>query len=538
MSIRTFRTKNYLHGPYKLGEESFIGPVPPERRMFPGDRVDAEGRVVERVPVAPLHGVLDLLNRTGQGFTPRGVPLYLFYPLDPAWPPFYVSYKERGTANLLVTVRFEHWDSGRWPRAGLAKIHCALDGSFGQVEMERRLLYDVYGVPKETMPDVDAPFPPTGLESYETVEWTHAFNVDPEGTEDVDDIFAWRTVGSATHFMIAIADVAAWVPPGCDLDNHAYALGQTLYDNGTVVRPMLPTSLSTCSASLRHDGIARPVIGLVFVIREGVVQSTTWHKYLVRLTAKHSYESVLRAPCAPELHGLLERVCGRTIDPTDSHDWVAQAMIKYNHAVAKLLSSVGLGLLRRQAGTRDETYATIASASGVKEIAMFGESAGSYCIGSALETAHSGLGLDVYCHATSPLRRYADLVNQRLLKYLQFGETWVLGKSTLGAEAVAEHLNARASAAKWLERELWFVSVLQPNCIATGNAICLKMKDTTGFRWSVYVPEWRRKLTGTCVEELTGLTPGAKVRIRAYCNLRSPVWRERIVCQLLPASSD
>ena len=133
--------KNYLRGPYSIGSEKYDSPPPVEYKWLPGDVLDAGFKTVSR-NVRPLHGILDLTNRTGQGFTTRGVPLYLFYPLDPAWPPFLVSYKERKSENLLATIQYEHWNSGRWPRGGILKIH----GSVGNIELERRLLCDTYDV--------------------------------------------------------------------------------------------------------------------------------------------------------------------------------------------------------------------------------------------------------------------------------------------------------------------------------------------------------------------------------------------------------
>lgn len=527
---RLFRVKNYLRGPYELGSEKFAAPPAPENRWLPGDIVAADDRAVgSRARPPPLHGVLDLLNRTGQGFSPRGVPLYLFYPLDPAWPPFLVAYKERGAANLLVTIQFEHWDSGRWPRGGILRTY----GTVGDTGLERKLLYETYSVSSEPVKDTTVPFPPA-VHDHTQMDWEAAFNVDPDSTEDVDDIFAWRSVEETTYFMIAIADVSAWVPADCAVDRRAHDLAQTLYDNGDVVTPMLPPSLSTRTASLRCDGIGRPVIGLVFGIRDGTVVSQAWHRYMVTLTAAYSYDSVLAdVLTATRLRQLLEVACEMALDPADSHDWVAQAMIKYNHAAAQQLSAVGLGILRRHSGMRCEDYASIATESGCSEIGMFGMAAGEYCIGSALQTAHAGLDLDVYCHASSPLRRYADLVNQRLLKYLLFGESGMLGGSTMGAEEVVTHLNARARAAKVLERELWFLGALRPDKITEAEGICLKLKDADAGRWTVYVPAWKRKITG-CVVEGAVMRPGRGVTVRAYCDLRRPAWRDRIICQLTP----
>ena len=134
------RIKNYLHGPYFIGNEKIVGPVPPERKWFPNDILDAEHKTVERIAPQPLNAVLDLLNRTGQGFNARGVPLYLCYPLDCAWPPFLVSYKDRGDTNLLVTIQYEHWYSGRWPRGGILKIH----GCVGDTALEHKLVCETY----------------------------------------------------------------------------------------------------------------------------------------------------------------------------------------------------------------------------------------------------------------------------------------------------------------------------------------------------------------------------------------------------------
>ena len=206
----TVRIVNYARGPYFVGETRHDSAPGPEAKYLPGDRVGTDGAVVERAVPKRLHGVLDLMNRTGMGFSPRGVPLYLFHPFDVSYPPFLVACKEPKVVNRLATVVFEHWKD-RWPRGGLVALH----GAVGDVEVERRLLGETYaGGPTANVDvDVGVAFPAT-LTTHKSVPWHRAFNIDPVGTEDVDDIFAWRRVDArTTQFMIAIADVAAWVPP-------------------------------------------------------------------------------------------------------------------------------------------------------------------------------------------------------------------------------------------------------------------------------------------------------------------------------------
>lgn len=517
------RIKNYLHGPYFVGDEKIVGPVPAERKWFPNDILNAEHKTVERTAPQPLNAVLDLLNRTGQGFNARGVPLYLCYPLDCAWPPFLVSYKNRGDTNLLVTIQYEHWHSGRWPCGGILKIH----GRVGDTDCERRLLTETYYSSREKVFEIP-PIIDSVLSNHKHDEWDYVFNIDPTGCEDVDDIFAWRSRGSTTTFMIGIADVSSYVPAGTDIDIRAREIGQSLYDNGAVITSMLPPLISTRLASLRHDSVDRPVIGLVFVIKDGVVTSTTWQKHILKLTHSFDYNNVFSdSYISATLLDLLTIVCGNTFDRADSHTWVAAAMINYNHTAAKLLRSVRLGVLRTHNGSSNEIYKEISTKSGIVEIASLGNTAGSYVSGSALEVGHNGLGLDVYCHVSSPLRRYVDLINQRMLKCLVFGDNLVgsyeLDKNT-------EDLNDRARAAKNIERELLFLNIIRSDTITEVEGVALKICDATIRRWSVYIPVWKRKING-CADDV--LNPGDRLIVRAYCDLRRPAWHDRIVCQLI-----
>lgn len=515
--------KDYLRGPWQIGSIKYDGPVPYADKLLPGDIVTAtetptKGSTARGRPRAAIHGVIDFLNRTGQGFTSRGIPLYLFHPLDPAWPPMIVSSKDRPSENVLATVQYEHWDD-KWPRAGIVRIH----GAVGNAALEDKLLREAYDREAMLYDHIpDAPELPT------REEWSCCFNVDPAGCFDCDDVFGWRDLADGTkEFMIAISDVSAFVATGSALDVAARANVCTLYDaDGFAQRPMFPKAFSEKMGSLLDDGVWRPVLALIFTIKDGEPITRSWRSMSIKLTCSHTYESLVGSAEYEPLYHFLSEACDGRIAPTDTHDWVAQAMITYNTAAAALLREAGLGILRRHSGTPVAEYAHIADKTGCDAIRTLGMSGGEYCVGAALQTSHSGLGLEAYCHASSPLRRYADLVNQRWLKYLLFGGT----PPAVDEDGFVEAMNDRCRKLKNLERDLWFLRFIRPHSITRARGFALEAR--TGLGWIVYVPEWKRRVLGVCTRG--ELTPGCQVSIEVYCDLRRPRWRDQLVCSLAP----
>lgn len=512
--------KHWLKGPYTLIGPDGISDTKKERvphKWLSGDHVDAgTGAVVLRERTKPtLVGIVDFLNRTGYGFTSRGVPLYIFHPLDTAYPPMIVSSKTKPDTNMIVLATFEHWEE-KWPRAGITKTL----GPVGDKKVERDALFLRAGV---GVRDVDGEtYAVQGAEKYEDIEWDAVFNIDPEGCEDVDDILFWKKQkDKTTLFGIGIADVAAWVAEDSETDKRAAALGQTLYVDGTVHTPMLPTILSADRASLRGDGIARPVLALLYTIRHGRVLAQRWARLLIANQQTYSYESVRRdadPSVQGRIRGFLSAVAGKDVG-SDSHAWVEHAMIAYNHEAARVLQRAGVGILRSHAGTTNTEYAAVAEKLKLRELAWLGSAAGKYIPASEPVTSHIGLNLQQYCHASSPLRRYADLVNQRCLHRVLFG-----GGMAGGDSSVAAYLNVRSAAAKALDRDLWFLDHVNTDSITEVVGVVLRIRPDYV---SVYVPSWKRTVRArTDIEYKVG----DFTKIRTFCNLRSTSWEERVVC--------
>lgn len=516
--------RNFLRGPYILfdpetGTENVFETAVPHK-WLPGDAVLPTGEVRDRGMHRSIVGIVDFCNRTGQGFTPRGAPLYLFHPLDSGYPPFLVSAKTRPATNMLALVNYEHWD-GKWPRGG---IH-ALLGAVGDKRVEKQALRIAAQVGALTGAAADLPTLLTPIISgYDDRPWDIVCNIDPEGCEDVDDVFAWRADGT---FAIGIADVSAFVEEGSALDVTARAKGTSVYENTVVVDPMLPEWLSSGTASLLADGGARPVLALVW--SPTATGEPEWRRLLLTVNRRHSYESVLKdSEVCLTLPTLLTRVLG-SCDP-DPHEWVAAAMVEYNRRAGDLLAGAGLGLLRVHCGAASAENAALAAATGCRALAWRGAAAGFYVAATSPVAAHghAGLGLSAYAHASSPLRRYADLVNQRALKH-------VLGyrrvPPTGSMAELAFQLNARARVVREYELRVWFLSALRTDALTTTEAVCCEFRGPPVDAWTVYVPAWRRFVLA-CTAEGIFPTAGQVVRLRAFCDLREVAWDRRCVCQI------
>lgn len=532
---------------------------------MPGDRIAANG-TCQRSKQVPLVGIVHLTNRTRYGFSSRGVPLYLFYPLDAGYPPMIVGSKASTSTNQFGVALFESWDTGKskWPRAALQRLL----GPVGSPEIEMAALKQRICIPDSPSVSTLSYTFPTDDVTPQT-SWDVSFNIDPAGCRDVDDAISWRTLDSqhpTVEFAIHIADVSQFVGIQTPLDDSARRHGQTVYFHGKPCDPMLPAVLSEDTASLLSDGKARPTLALIWTLQQdssGAWKAAGNPQFRCDLLANQqtfSYDTIHDSPHAAPLRAFLEAIWGVCLPPEDSHKWIEVAMILYNRHVARILAANGRGLLRRHAGISSAAFETLAFQTGCPEIAWLGYSAGEYTSGAAAEAdsdsvAHAGLGEAVYCHATSPLRRYADLVNQRALKGILFGYSLESSEPERNLEELAAILNDREKAVKAFEREVWCLESLRSNEISETEGFILGWKqsahDPTSVRVSIYCPLWKRTVkvgffweAATSDEEIC-LKPrdssaawianrGQKVRVRAFTDLRSAQWSERFVFSCLP----
>lgn len=530
---------------FELADGSPIPPPPATLhtlKWMPGDVVSSSGScgtVIKRT-CGRVVGIIDVLNRTRFGTTARGVPLYIMYPIDVTYPPFLVALKTKPVGNILAVARYEHWE-GIWPRAGLEKQI----GLVGDLKSELDAMI-------QTLPPAAATATAAvdDTTKHACVDWDVVLHIDPPGCKDVDDVLCWKHRDNGIQFSIGIADVAHWIEEGSELDKIAFERGATLYRDGEAIQPMLPAVISESLASLRCDGCdgdSRPAVCLTFdLVRcedgsgwQCADRAGRWELHMLHVNESYTYDSIhSNSERAYQVRQYLSAVCGGAELGLDSHEWIERAMILYNRRVGEELQKAGVGLLRTHAGTTNEEYTTLAMTTGCREIGWLGSAAGTY-VEPCNNTGHSGLSLACYTHASSPLRRYVDLLNQRWIRALFFGF------HPPRATAVRAHeYNVRSKRIRRLERDMYFLShvLTSRGDLPSASGYVLEIKKSHGGMelWRVYVPDWKRVVSCGFVcglEDHDDVKKGMCVNVRMYLDTRQGDWSRRFVYQALKQST-
>ncbi len=129
--------------------------------------------------------------------------------------------------------------------------------------------------------------------------------IDGEDARDFDDAVFAEPDGAGWRLIVAIADVAHYVPPGSALDRDAGERGNSVYFPDRVV-PMLPEALSNGWCSLRPGEDRGCVFVELRVDAEGRKQGHRFGRGLMRSAARLTYEQVQAAfdgaadPAIPE----------------------------------------------------------------------------------------------------------------------------------------------------------------------------------------------------------------------------------------------
>jgi exoribonuclease R len=492
-------------------------------RCLPGDKVEwVNGKCIlkERAEHRTLVGILEINSKYRYGHTGRNIPIYLFHPLDPAYPPMRIGCSERDTSqNRLCLVKFSDWTE-MMPRGALIRLL----GPVGDLESEKLALQWLYGKPefKKLTFDIEPILTPRHCLFPKEIGG-QTINIDPEGCKDIDDLVTLIPSSDGWDLYITIADVAEAIEEGSPGDILASQKGQTLYQNGKAVLPMLPSYLSEEQLSLL-PGKERQGITLYCHWSNNKLTVKGFEEITVKNCNSYSYETIYTADFpVTVLKEIASHLKGE--ETNDSHEWIEQLMLLYNVEGAKILLKQNAGLIRTHKAADKEKLEQMDKIH--SDLRIFAFEAAKYEL-TAPDKFHATLGNQPYTHLTSPLRRYADLVNQRVLK------AYIRKESVNPVDpSLPSLLNLQQKKQKHHDRELFFLEKIlqEPTGVQQGIVV-----ESTDSKTKVYLPAWKRivkvatdAISSSVTEQRT---PGTEVTVEYYADLKRVSWKDRIVFRI------
>ena len=298
--------------------------------------------------------------------------------------------------------------------------------------------------------------------------------IDGEDARDFDDAVFAEPDGDGFHIVVAIAEVAYYVEEGSALDKTAFERGNSVYFPDRVI-PMLPERLSNGLCSLMPNEDRYCLAVHIWIDAKGAMQEYKFVRGLMKSVARLTYEQVegmSEDPLVKNLNhayaalanerdnrGALDLdlpeykiyfdTAGNVADIAEktrleSHRLIECFMIAANVVAADfLLKHKAAGVYRVHEAPSDEKLEDLrslllASDYRLQKGAIYAKHFNRILKASANDprkamihtavlraqmqafysvenTGHFGLGLQKYCHFTSPIRRYADLLVHRAI---------------------------------------------------------------------------------------------------------------------------
>ncbi|MFN8487744.1 MAG: RNB domain-containing ribonuclease [Caldilineaceae bacterium] len=332
-----------------------------------------------------------------------------------------------------------------------------------------------------------------------------ALAIDDEGSRDPDDAVSWDN----GRLWVHIADVAALIPPASPADEEAQARGANLYlPEGTI--HMLPAA-ATDALGLGLQSIS-PALSFGLAVNaageiEHVEITSSWVR-VTRLSYDEAEEKLTETPFQelyqvaqtrkaqrvangavelelPEVKIRVEdgQAAIRPLPPLHSRELVREAMLLTGEAVARYAQEQGISVPFSVQDLAEEaegvTATTLSEMFALRRLFKPGQY-------KTTPSPHAGLGLDAYVQATSPLRRYTDLVIHQQLRAHLRGEPLLDEQTVMERVAVASESMRLIRQTERIVNQHWKLVYLLQHPNWTGEGVVV---EKFGSRSLIVIPE-------------------------------------------------
>ncbi len=355
---------------------------------------------------------------------------------------------------------------------------------------------------------LDYPPPDSDSDRLDLTE-LKVYTIDDESTSEIDDGLSWELLPDGRQRLwVHIADPTRWLMVEDELDLEARRRGTTVYLPTGMV-PMFPSVLATGPMSLVQGRVCCALSFGVVLDEAGAVQEFSIHASLIKPTYRLTYEDVdemleLGVQAEPEIAAIAtlaqrrhawrhsqgsisihmpeamikvqnDEITIQVLDDSQARQLVAEMMILAGEVAGKYGQVHNIAMPFRgqpQPELPPEEELLQLPAGPVRSCAM------RRCMPrsemSITPTRHAGLGLDTYTQATSPIRRYSDLLTHFQLKAHLRGEALPFSAEQL--KEVMQSVTSAAQEVTLVERQTnryWSLEYLRRHADQLWQAVVL-----------------------------------------------------------------
>lgn len=384
--------------------------------MFDGDIVVYEQGIVKLVKSnlpKYIAGELELYSKYTFKPNSRGIPSYVFTPIDYRYPKFLVnsSMKKNHKTNLFILIEFKNWTEN--PIFPIGIIYKTIGSIYDKTALQEIIINKYYldnNKIKLDLKGVTAKFERAKLETKKHKKFCgEIISIDPKGCTDIDDAFTINDDVNILSLNIHISDVYYLISELGFIDKISNITSIYLSDS---VKHMLPNIISSGLGSLlENEDRFMLTLSIKYNKQNNNIVSIKFENYIGTITKNYSYENYPRKirTYYKSIEHIYKIITDRDIVIDDSHKFIEALMVIYNTYFSKNVNIDGLKIYRTQPKKRYNSKCVDPCLE--KFIKLITSNSAVY---STLKEGHASLGIDNYTHVTSPLRRLVDLINQEI----------------------------------------------------------------------------------------------------------------------------
>lgn len=453
--------------------------------------IEGTGEVTEIISRndTQLCGILNIKSNVIYGVGKNNNRFYLFKPCDRKYPTFTILTKikpDQYNNNIYIVIKFMKWDDNdKYPRGACEDIIGEV-GDF-KSEITNRLYINnlVIKQPKKSIiqKEINEILSTKPVTNRLDLRNKDVLSIDPVGCSDVDDAIHIEYLENGFLIGVHIADVSSIVASGSVIDLDARKKMTSLYLPNEI-KHMLPPDLSENHCSLLQ-GVDRNALSLIIKVdKSGNIYHYEFLETLINNKSKLTYEEAEKL-ISKNKHKDLRNLLAVThllkskyqylstseySESPLSHMIIETFMIianvfcaehlvnKYGNCILRIHPESNYQSLQNQVDNLCQIYKTTDDDFQIvnQYLKKKSQQVAEYHPYNQLESKqirHFGLNVKYYTHFTSPIRRYIDLVNHRLIK----GQTQHLNELQNICE-VANTINLRT---KRLSRDLSYLSLVK-----------------------------------------------------------------------------